>query len=99
MYEIDWSEQARADLRALPAFWRGRIAAAVEQLAHRAEIETRNRKRFRRALHDLWEAEWNIRVGDLRVLYRIIDGRIAHVLRAILKGTATTDDALGRVKS
>ena len=99
MYEIDWSEQARADLRTLPAFWRRRIAVAVEQLAHQAEIETRNRKRLRRALHDLWEAEWNIRVGDLRVLYRIIDGRIAHVLRVILKGTATTDDALGRVKS
>ena len=83
----------------LPAFWRRRIAAAVEQLAHQAEIETRNRKRLRRPVYDLWDAEWNIRVGDLRVLYRIIDGRIAQVLRVILKGTATTDDALGRVKS
>ena len=98
MYEIAWSEASRADLKALPAFWRRRVAAAVEQLVHQAEIETRNRKRLRQAPQGFWDAEWNLRVGDLRVLYRVIDGRIAQVLRVILKGTATTDDALKRVK-
>jgi hypothetical protein len=37
-----------------------------------------------------------MRVGDFRVLYRIVDGRIARILRVILKGTATTEQALGR---
>jgi mRNA-degrading endonuclease RelE of RelBE toxin-antitoxin system len=80
----------------LPAFARRRIGAAVAQLAHQAEIETRNRKRLRTRLPDLMEAEWNLRIGDLRVLYEVLDGRIVHVLRVILKGTATTDDALTR---
>jgi mRNA-degrading endonuclease RelE of RelBE toxin-antitoxin system len=98
VYEIEWSEQARTDLKALPAFWRRRIAVAVEQLVHQAELETRNRKRLRSVIADCWDAEWNLRVGDLRVLYRVLDGRIAHILRVILKGRATTADALGRVK-
>ena len=100
MYEIDWSHEARTELQELPVFSRRRVAVAVQQLAQQAEIETRNRKRLRKPIPGLWDAEWNIRVGDVRVLYRIIDGRIAHVLRVILKGTATLEQALERsVKS
>jgi len=96
VYEIDWSEDARADLRALPAFWRRRVGAAVGDLVQHAEVETRNRKRLRKRLPDLMEAEWNLRIGDLRVLYEVLNGRIVHVLRVIIKGTATTDHALKR---
>jgi len=99
VYEIDWSDDAEADRRNLPVFARRRVAAAVEQLLHQAEIETRNRKRLGKRLGTLTEAEWNLRAGDLRVLYRIVDGRIVRILRVILKGTATTDDALRRPKS
>lgn len=96
MYEIRWSDEASTDLEALPAFERRRVATAVENLVHGAEIATRNRKRLDRILPGLEEAEWNMRVGDVRVLYRIVDGKIARLLRVILKGTATTEHALGR---
>jgi len=96
VYEIEWSEPARADLKALPAFWRRRVGATIAQLAHQAEVETKNRKRLRKRLPDLIEAEWNLRTGDLRVLYEVLEGRIVHILRVILKGTTTTVDALRR---
>ena len=98
MYEIEWSEESEADRRSLSVFDRRRVAAAVTQLIHEAEVETRNRKRLRNRLGGLTEAEWNLRIGDLRVLYRIVDGRIVRILRVILKQTATMDEALRRVK-
>ena len=67
---------------------------AVDQLVHDAEREARNRKRLRRRLDGLAGAEWNLRVGEFRVFYQIIDERIARILRVILKGTETTDRAL-----
>ena len=83
-------------MRALPAFWRRWVGAAVGDLVQHAEVETRNRKRLRKRLPDLMEADWNLRIGDLRVLYEVLNGRIVHVLRVIIKGTATTDHALKR---
>src|SRR5204863_3568414 len=47
MYEIEWSAQAVDDLNQLRAFHRPPIAAAVTELAHQAEAETRHRKRLR----------------------------------------------------
>jgi len=96
VYEILWSDEASADLLALPAFWQRRVATAVEYLVHGAETATRQRKRLDKILPGLEDAEWNMRVGDFRVLYRVVDGRIARILRVILKGTATTEHALSR---
>jgi len=98
VYEIEWSDEAETDRQSLSVFARRRVAGAVADLTHQAEIETRNRKRLRRRLGALTEAEWNLRIGDLRVLYRIVDGRIVRILRVIFKGIGTTDDALRRVK-
>lgn len=96
MYEIEWSEEAQSDLAALSVFQRPRVAAAVERLRYEAEIEARNRKPLQRMLDQLPAAEWNLRVGDLRVLYRIVAGPAVQILRVILKGTITTDEALAR---
>ena len=98
VYEIEWSAEAEADRQSLPVFAKRRVASAIEQLVHQAETETRNRKRIRKRLGVLTEAEWNLRIGDFRALYRIVDGRTVQILRVIIKGTATTDDALTRVK-
>jgi len=94
VYRIDWSEDAGQDLFELPVFWRRRVASAVDRLVHDAETESRNRKRLRRRLDGLAGAEWNLRVGEFRVFYQVIDERIARILRVILKGAATTDRAL-----
>ena len=96
MYDIEWSEEAEADLVSLAVFRRPRIVTAVEGLRHDAEVETRNRKPLKRVLPRLPGAEWNLRVGDVRVLYRISEGPAVQILRVIIKGTSTTDEALGR---
>jgi hypothetical protein len=96
VYEIEWSDEARSDFLALSVFQRPRVALAVERLRHEAEVETRNRKPFQRVLPQLPAAGWNLRVGDLRVLYRIVPGPAVQILRVILKGALTTDEALAR---
>jgi mRNA-degrading endonuclease RelE of RelBE toxin-antitoxin system len=98
VYEIEWSDQARTDFRSLPVFWRRQVTAAVAQLVHQAELETRNRKRLSKKIEGLTEAEWNLRIGDLRLLYRVLDEGRVQILRVILEGTLTIDDALKREK-
>jgi len=95
VYEIQWSDEARGDVRALSVFQRPRVERAVDRLRHEAEVETRNRKPLARVLHQLPAARWSLRVGDHRVLYRI-DRQIVQILRVILKGTSTTEEALAR---
>ena len=96
VYEIKWSEEAEADFEALSLFQRPRIAMAVERLRHEAEVETRNRKPLERLLYQLPAARWNLRIGDFRVFYRVIEGPAVQILRVILKGTSTTEEALAR---
>jgi len=96
VYEIRWSKEAEADFKALPLFVRGPVVSAIDELRHQATIETRNRKPLREPLDDLSQAEWNVRVGDYRVLYCVVEGPTVQVLRVILKGTSTLEDALAR---
>jgi len=96
VYEIEWSDAARTDFRGLSVFVRGPIVTAIEHLRHEAEIETRNRKRLQQPLDALADAEWTVRVGDSRVLYQVRDKSTVRVLRVILKGTRTTEEALAR---
>jgi mRNA-degrading endonuclease RelE of RelBE toxin-antitoxin system len=98
MYEIEWSEEAKADLRRISAFARGPVMAAILELRTQAERETRNRKPLREPLEDLPEATWQVRIGDHRALYRISHGQTARILRVILKGTATTWQAVAKGK-
>jgi mRNA-degrading endonuclease RelE of RelBE toxin-antitoxin system len=98
MYTVEWSEEAKSDLRRIPAFVRGPVTAAIEQLRSQAASETRNRRRLKEPLEDLPSATWQIRVGDYRGLYRISDGRTVQILRVILKGTDTTWVAVARGK-
>jgi hypothetical protein len=96
-YPIDWSDEAKANVQSIPVFERAAVIAAVDDLAHQAEIETRNRKPLRRALEDLPEAVWEVRVaGKYRVLYRVTPEQTVRILRVILKGTLPLEVALGR---
>ena len=83
-----------------PDFHGGRCA---ENSTNRATRVHHRRKRrvyeivwsLREPLDDLSQAEWNVRVGDYRVLYCAV-GPTVQVLRVILKGTATLEEALAR---
>ena len=97
VYEIDWSEEAKQDVRELSPFVRGPVFAAVDLLTHQAEIETRNRKRLEGRFDEFPEASWELRIlGDHRVIYRIVERRTVRILRVILKGRRTTAEALKR---
>lgn len=68
MYRIDLAPEAGDDLQALRKHEEVEVVAATRvHLAHEPTTETRNRKR--RRPNPL--AEWELRVGDLRVLYNV----------------------------
>ena len=68
MLQIEFTPEAVDDLRSLAKHDQQRIIAVIEaQLPHQATEETRNRKRLRP--NQL--AEWEIRIGDVRVFYDV----------------------------
>lgn len=95
-YELRWSEDAAAELQALPAFHRSTIVAALAVLRHQATVETRNRKPLSKAVPDLPHPAWEVRIGDYRAFYAIEDSRVVRIFRVIFKGKRTTADALKR---
>jgi mRNA-degrading endonuclease RelE of RelBE toxin-antitoxin system len=67
-YRVRFTHSANAQLQALTAGQRKVILEAVErQLTHAPLVETRNRK----ALQPNPIAPWELRVGQLRVLYDV----------------------------
>lgn len=69
-YEIHYSPEALDQLAELSAAQRSRVLDAIDrQLTHQPTARTRNRKPMR--ANRL--AEWELRVGDTRVYYRVAD--------------------------
>jgi hypothetical protein len=100
MYVVELSAEAQADMRAIRAFHRPGVYRALADLSHQAEVETRHRKPLLEPLEDLPQATWEIRAGDYRAFYVIRSGeeQTVRVLRVILKGTATTLEALNKAR-
>lgn len=74
-YRIAFEPDAAEQLGEFSARERATVLDQVEaQLTHQAEIETRNRKRFR--ANPL--APWELRIGGLRVFYDV-DKERSHV--------------------
>jgi len=63
-------------METIEPFYLGQIHGALEQLCHQPAQETRNRKALRRPVPWCPEASHSLRVGELRVLYRIVDDRV-----------------------
>ncbi len=67
-YQIDMTEDSRADLSTYSASERKLIVSEIrEQLAHQPSVITRNRKNLR----DNPIARWELRVGKFRVFYEV----------------------------
>ncbi len=80
MYATDFTPEAADDLRAFRKFDQQQVFDAIGmQLAHEPGRETRNRKRLRP--NNL--AEWELRVGDLRVFYDVDPQRLEVLIIAI----------------
>jgi len=72
MFEIGFGPEAQDDLRALRKIDQTAAFAAIEEhLTHEPTVETRNRKRLRPNRI----AEWELRAGNLRVLYNVDEAR------------------------
>jgi mRNA-degrading endonuclease RelE of RelBE toxin-antitoxin system len=89
-FRIEWTAQAKTELKGVRAFERPPIRRAVAGLE--AVTETINRKPLREPLSALPEATWQLRVDRHRVLYQV-EGGTVWVLRVILK-TGTTGESL-----
>lgn len=70
-YRIEYTKETKGHLQALSARQRSILLDAVEaQLADQPAVQTRNRKRMRPNVL----ATWELRVGNLRVYYEVIEG-------------------------
>jgi len=70
-YTIEYDPQAEQHLRALTARQRALIQDRVErELSHEPTKETRNRK----AMRGNPLAPWELRIGELRVYYDVVEG-------------------------
>ena len=71
VFELRFTAEARGDLKALRKHEQAEVLGAVEtQLIHEPTSETRNRKRLR----PNETADWELRAGNLRVLYNVDQG-------------------------
>jgi mRNA-degrading endonuclease RelE of RelBE toxin-antitoxin system len=77
MYRIDLAPEAWDDLKALRKHEQVAVTAVTRaQLTHEPTTETRNRKRRRPNPLAVWE----LRAGDLRVLYNVdVGANMVHV--------------------
>ncbi len=68
MYQIEYTLEAVADLKSLKKSEQGAILDAIDvQLRYEPTVETRNRKQMRpNAI-----AQWELRIGQFRVLYNV----------------------------
>jgi mRNA-degrading endonuclease RelE of RelBE toxin-antitoxin system len=80
-YRIELPREVRRHLEWLTARERTLVFAAIQaRLTEQPATETRNRKRLRQNA----VAAWELRVGDLRVFYDVLDGeRSLVVIRAV----------------
>jgi len=83
------------DLEALRPFDARTVVEAIRELRYEAEVRTRKRKPLKAAIAGVPNASWELRVGDHRALYEVRKDRIVRMLRVILKGRRTIDEATG----
>lgn len=103
-YKVEWTTEAWTEVHLLRVFERRAVMRAVDELSRQAEIDTRNRKPLRHPIAELPDATWEVRVRSrYRLLYRIrgpaegeTERRTVEILRAIIKGTETTERSLGK---
>jgi mRNA-degrading endonuclease RelE of RelBE toxin-antitoxin system len=68
MYDIEYTQEALADLQWFRKHEQNIIVDGIDNnLVYEPTVETRNRKQMRRNNY----AEWELRVGDFRILYDV----------------------------
>jgi mRNA-degrading endonuclease RelE of RelBE toxin-antitoxin system len=99
MYEIEFSESVEKDLRKIRVYNRKIIMDALEQqLAHRPNLETKNRKILVNLIPPFESIPpvWELRIGDYRVFYDVDNDSEKVYVRAVRKKPphTTTEEIL-----
>ena len=80
MFDIDFTPEAKEDLKLLRKFEQQEIIDGIQkQLKHEPTVETRNRKKLR----PNEVAEWEVRVGRFRVFYNVDEAAGIVIIEAI----------------
>ena len=90
-YQVEISARAADELGRLRAFDQRPIVQSIRDLAHQAEVATRNRKRLVEPLERIPAATWELRVGRHRVFYEIRAPGTVRVLPVIIKDGTTVE--------
>ena len=90
-YEIDYADEASADIRALRAFDLRKILAGIKtHLTY--QPKTVSRSRIKAMVQPFW-SQFRLRVEDFRVYYDVDDEQPrVHVLRVLKKTTLSTPE-------
>ncbi len=79
-YEIRFDPDSRQHLRGMSAYDRAIVVSAIEvQLIHAPAEETRHRK----PIGDSPLGTWELRVGDFRVFYDVLESEAVVLIHAI----------------
>src|SRR5215831_6372261 len=88
-FQIEYTPQAADDLRALRAFDRAKVFAAIEQYLAHAPTQT-SKSRIKQMRQPFW-SQYRLRVDEHRVYYNVDEpARVVSVLRILTKGTGST---------
>ncbi len=94
-FAIQYSDEALADLLALRAFDRARIADAISKnLTYQPMVITKHRKPVVPSPDLSVSAAWELQVGAFGVLYDIVPETLVLIIRVVHKGTLTLADAM-----
>ena len=90
-YEIDYAEEAIADIEAMRAFARTKVLDVVEEhLTY--QPTTVSKSRIKAMLQPFW-SQYRLRADEFRVYYDVDEeSRMVHVLRVLMKGTESTEE-------
>ncbi len=91
-YEIQYSNDAVEDVRALRAYDQRKIVTAIE--THLSHVPTQvSRTSIKRMVQPFW-SQFRLRVEDFRVYYDVDETtRVVSVLRVLEKGTSETPES------
>lgn len=99
MYEIEIHEAAERELQRLRPYDRNRILDEIEEQLSHDPTTTTSHKKTLSALEPPWDQlgpVWQLRVGDYRVYYDVVEEKMLVIVRAVRKKPShlTTEEIL-----
>ena len=99
MYRVETHEDAEAELDELRSYDRNRVLDEIEEQWTHSPTKVSRRKKVLQALEPPWDQlgpVWQLRVGDYRVFYDVVEREKLVIVRAVRRKAArrTTEEIL-----